>query len=146
MTNYATTTDVVSVGLQQNVIARLAPSQIAACLTEASSEADGHFRGRWGYNMVPLLQWDALITGAVARLAAFKMVVVSGINVDGNDYKLARVMFDDAMNTFNEIQRQQLHPIVTLANGALPGQQQPKVVSFSVINLANGAKARNRGW
>lgn len=146
MTNYASVTDVVSVGLQANVLSRLQPSQQLACIVDASSEADAHFRGRWGYTMVPLLAWDALITGAVARLAAFKMICVSGINPDSVDYKIGRQLFDDAMETLNDIQRQQLHPNVTLANGALPGQQQPNVVSYSVVNLATGGTASNRGW
>jgi hypothetical protein len=145
-TNYATQNDVVSVGLQANVLARCQPSQVAACLKEAADEADGHFRGRWGYTAVPLLAWDSAVTGATARLAAFKIVCVAGINPDSQDYKLARQMFADAMEFFNAVQRQQMHPNVTLASGALPGQQQPNVVSFSVVNLATGGTAPNRGW
>ena len=146
MTLYAQVSDVVSVGMQANVVARLQPSQQQACLADASSEGDAHFRGRWGYDNVPLLAWDPVITGAVARVAAYRMVLVAGINVDSADYKLAEKLYASGRETFDMIQRQQLHPIVTLANGQLPGQQQPRVISFSVINLATGAKAARRGW
>jgi len=148
MAVYATTQDLVNLGVQPNVIAKLAPSQVAAILQSASDEADSFGRGRWGYNALPLLAWDTGWTRAVAKLAAFEVIRVGGVNPESQDYKLARIGWDDAREYFNGVQRQQVHPQVTLAPAgtALPGQQQPFVMTSSVVNVATGARARNRGW
>ena len=145
-TLYASTTDVVSVGLQANVLARALPSQVTACLIEASDEADGYMRGRWGMSAVPLLVWDNSIRGNVARMAAFKIVNVISINPDSDDYKRADKMRAMAEDFFDEVQRQQRHPLVTLASGQPPGQQQPGISTVSVVNLATGGTQANRGW
>jgi hypothetical protein len=147
---YATIQDLVNLGVQPAVLGRLAPTQITALLQSASDKADGYGRARWGYSAMPLVTWDTDWTANVAKLAAYEVHRVAGVNPESNDFKLAKIGLEDAEKYFDKVQRQQMHPLVTLGPAgsavALPGQQQPMVMSSSVVNLATGARCRNRGW
>jgi len=128
--------------LQSNLLDR----QVTAVCQAASDEADGHFRGRWGYSAVPLLTWDSSITLNVARRSAYLLMLIRGMKPGGEDFKILSVVNAEALAFFNAVQRQQIHPLVTLANNTAPGGVQPSVITSSVVNLANGGSRRNRGW
>jgi hypothetical protein len=147
---YATQQDLINYGVQPQVLGRLQPSQINAILQSASDKADGYGRARWGYTACPLVTWDTDWTANVTKLAAYEIHGVAGTNPESADFKLAKIRLADAEAYFDKVQRQQIHPLVTLGPAgsavALPGQQQPLVMSSSVVDLANGRRARNRGW
>ncbi len=147
---YASIQDLVNLGVQPQVLGRLQPSQITAILQSCSDRADGYGRARWGYTSCPLVTWDTDWTANVAKLAAYEVHGVAGTNPESNDFKLATLRKSEAEKYFSDVQHQHIHPLVTLgpAGGgvALPGQQQPLVMSSSVVDLASGRRARSRRW
>jgi len=143
---YASQADLLLVGLPQTAVGTLGATTIAAALQNASDFADGFFRARWGTNAVPLLAWDTEVTEAVAKIAAYRLMRQRGFNAAAGADKGFREGYDDAVDWLDRVQRQQAHPHVTLAATSQPGTPQPKVVSSSVVNLANGRRAPNRGW
>ena len=146
MTVYAAPTDVFNIAIPQQAVAQLTAAQQNQCCQAASDTCDDHFRGRWGYDAVPLLQWDQSVTLASARIAAFLMVNVRGYRGDASADKLFKTFYDIAMDWLGAVQRQQSHPLVTLANNMSVGGAQPIVTSFSVVDLSTGATASSRGW
>lgn len=142
---YASQTDLTNVGLPANALATLTTQQISAALQSASDRADAAFRARYGINSVPLVTVDSTIVQAVAKMAAYELMVVRGMKPGGPDWELFKTRYDDAIAYLDRIQRQQAHPLVTLAGGA-SAPQQPNLASSSVVNLSNGASGTNRGW
>lgn len=142
---YATQTDLTTVGLPTNALGPITAAQITAALQNASDRADASFRARYGPTAVPLVLWDSTITQAVAKVAAFELMVIRGMKPGGPDWELFRSRYDDAIEYFDRIQRQQAHPQVTLAGGAT-APQQPNLTSTSVVDLSSGATASKRGW
>lgn len=117
-----------------------------ACQT-AGDFSDSFFRGRWGYTAVPLLAWDTFITRANAQIAAFWLMRgPRGLKPDSPEFAILKSEYDEAVKFLNDVQRQQAHPLVTLANANAPGGVQPNLITGSVVNLSSGAVARNRGW
>jgi hypothetical protein len=143
---YCAGSDILNLALPINTLQPLTQSQILAVCQAASDFADGFFRGRWGYSAVPLLAWDTSVTEAVAKVAAFRLMRLRGINTKSPDWPFYQGIYQEALDWLDKVQRQQAHPNVSLANAALPGQQQPKIVTSSVVDLSTGATARNRGW
>lgn len=142
---YATQTDLTNVGLPAVALGNLTTPQILAALQNASDLADASFRARYGATAVPLVTWDSTITQAVAKIAAFELLVVRGHKPGGPDYNLFRQRYDDGVAFLQAVQRQQAHPLVTLAGNAT-ARQEPSLSSSSVVDLAGGGRAPNRGW
>lgn len=142
---YATQTDLTNVGVPAQAITPLTQAQINAALDNASTFADSFFRARWGTNAVPLQAWDSAVTEAVAKIAAFRLLKVRGYSPGSGADRQFREGYDDAVAWLEKVQRQQAHPLVTLASNATP-TVQPNLVSGSVIDLSNGARGTNRGW
>lgn len=142
---YASQQDLVNVGLPQVAIGNLSAPQINAELQSASDIADAYFRARYGTDAVPLAVWDSSITTAVAKIAAFELMVIRGMKPGGPDFALFRTRYEDAVEYLNKIQRQQAHPKVTLA-GSAQAPAQPAITTSSVVNLSNGSTATKRGW
>lgn len=142
---YAQQTDLVNVGLPQTALVDLQPTQIAAQLQAASDFADSFFAARYGRANVPLQAWDSSVTLAVARVAVWYLMTTRGIQSGSSDFDTFRLGFTDAETWLNKVQRQQAHPLVTLAGGAV-APQQPNLVSSSVVSIASGRRAPNRGW
>lgn len=148
---YAQQSDLFALGLPQAAMGSgsnpsVVPSAtIDEALASAASEMDSCFRGRWGMNAVPLLQWDLSVTRCNARMAAYDIMVTRGFSSDADANRDLRKRYDDAIEWLNKVQRQQAHPLVTLATGQ-PGIQQPNLVSTSVVNVVSGATGPNRGW
>lgn len=142
---YASSSDLTNIGLPATALGNLTAGQIAAALQNASDRADASFRARYGATAVPLVAWDSTITQAVAKIATFELMVVRGMKPGGPDWELFRGRYNDAIEYLNAIQRQQAHPLVTLAGGAT-APNQPNLVSSSVVDLSSGATASKRGW
>jgi hypothetical protein len=142
---YASPTDLTNVGLPQTALGGVWSIQIAAQLQAASDFADTFFAARWGRSNVPLIQWDTAVTLAVARVAVWYLMTTRGMKPGAPDWQIFRTGYEDSVDWFNKVQRQQAHPLVTLAGGAT-APQQPNLVSSSVISIASGRRAPNRGW
>jgi phage gp36-like protein len=143
---YASQTDLANVGLSTNALGQLSQAQINATLQSASDYADTFFRARYGQAAVPFTQWDTSVTEAVAKIAAYRLVCLRGFNPNSAADLNFRVQNNDAVAWLNSVQRQQAHPLVTVAVANQPGSVQPNLNSFSVVNLANGGRAPTRGW
>lgn len=144
---YASQLDLQAVGMPPQAFGQISQAQIAAALQNASDYVDSFLRARYGMASVPLLAWDSTITKATAKVAAYYLIVDGrGINPNSTDWTIVRTGYEDSVEYLNRIQRQQAHPNLTLAATGLPGSIQPNVVSSSVVNLASGGRASNRGW
>ena len=144
---YASTQDLLEVGMPQQALGQLSPAQIAAQLQAASNKLDEGFRGRYGNGPSPLLlEWDTSITEAVAQIAAYKLMKIRGYDPDSGADTTFRDGYNDAMTFIGAVQRQQAHPVVTVAGTPLAGAQQPNLISSSVIDVMSGCRAPNRGW
>lgn len=143
---YCTGQDIINLALPVGNLAPLLPIQVSAICDAVGTFADAFFRGRWGYAAVPLVTWDSSITYATAQISAFRIMIVRGLKPDASDWKIYKAANDEGMDFLNKVQRQQMHPLVTLANGNAPGGQQPNVISSSVVDLSSGGTAANRGW
>ena len=143
---YAAMADVYNLGVPAQAVGFLSTTQQTAILQASSDYADGFFRARWGSTAVPLVSWDAAVTEAVAKIAAYRMIRVRGFKSNASADGELRQAHDDAVNWLHLVQRQQAHPLVTLANANAPGAIQPNLVSSSVVNVLTGATGKNRGW
>jgi hypothetical protein len=144
---YASQADLLTVGMPAQALGQLSPAQIGGALQNASDKLDEGFRGRYGNGPSPLLlTWDSSITEAVAAIAAYKLMKVRGFDPDSGADSTFRDGYNDAMIFIGNVQRQQAHPVVTVAGTPLPGAVQPNLISSSVIDLASGRRAPNRGW
>lgn len=142
---YATSTDLTNLGLPASALATLTPAQISATLQAASDFADTFFRARWGANSVPLLAWDTSVTEAVARIATLRLLRIRGYSPSSTADQRFQLGYDEAVDWLNKVQRQQAHPLVTLAQNAV-APVSPQLISSSVVNLASGKTSGNRGW
>ncbi len=143
---YCTGQDVINLALPVRSLSPLVQPQIVAVCQAVSDLADGKMVGRYGYGALPLLAWDTAITEACAKMAAFRLMRLRGMKPDSEDWKIFKSASDEGVDYFDMVQRQQMHPRVTLANGNEPGSIQPTVLSSSVVDLATGRSAPNRGW
>jgi phage gp36-like protein len=147
---YCSGSDIIALALPiaaLRTIASVGSDPVARACQTAGDYSDAFFRGRWGYTAVPLLTWDTSITRANAQIAAYWLMRgPRGLDPSGKEYQLLRDEYKEAVDYLDKIQRQQAHPLVTLSNANAPGAVQPNLVTSSVVNLSNGAVARNRGW
>jgi phage gp36-like protein len=144
---YASQTDLASAGFPVQAWGQLTPTQINTALQNASDKLDTYFRGRYGDGPSPLLlTWDSEVTQTVAKIAAYYAVVMRGFDPSSGMDSLFKLNHDDAITWCRDVQRQQAHPVVTVAGTPLAGSVQPNLVSSSVVNLATGCRAPNRGW
>jgi hypothetical protein len=143
--SYAQQSDLLNVGLPQAALVDLLTPQIAAQLQAGSDFCDTFFAARWGRANVPLATWDSSVTLANARVTVWYLMTTRGIQSGSPDWDIFRTGYTDAVEWLNKVQRQQAHPLVTLAGGGL-APQQPNLVSSSVVSIASGRRAPNRGW
>lgn len=87
---YATEAELTSLALPTGALRGVGSVDIAAVLEEASQEADSYLRARYA---VPLTSWGQDLTGAVCRLAAWRLLVRRGLDPDSSAYQAAQ---DDA--------------------------------------------------
>lgn len=143
---YAVKQDIVNVGFPATGFGSITDAQVSAILQDVSDRMDGYFRGRWGMTAVPLVAWDSTVRGMCARIGAFEVACVRGFNAANRADVQLKDREREAWEWCDKVQRQQIHPLVTLANANAPGAVQPNLVSSSVVNLSSGGTARNRGW
>lgn len=148
---YATQTDLTNSGFPPSALGNLTSGQINACLQQASDMADSYFRARWGTAAVPLLVWDTSVTNAVVKIAALLVLRTRGYAAQSLADSNFQKGYDEAVQWLRDVQRQQAHPSVTLANESAGPSissrlQQPSVSSVSVVDLSTGSTAPNRGW
>lgn len=144
-TSYADpSVDLVRHGAPASALAPLTPDQKTAACEEASREVDARVGGRYGVDALPFVTWDTTITGITARIATYRLLSVRGFNPAAAQDQLVVKNYDDAIKDCEKIQKQQLHPSVTL-RAVSRGADQPKVISSSVVD-ARGRTASNRGW
>ena len=91
MTRYATTTNLVRLGIRAEALSGVATAVQEEALDAASAVADGYLRAR-GY-VLPITAWSADLTRAVAILAAFDLLVTRGFDpqAGADDVLLRRV-------------------------------------------------------
>jgi hypothetical protein len=143
---YAQQSDLLALVIRPQNLQPLTMGNVQPILQTVSDDMDGHFRGRWGYSAVPLIAWDSSITYYAAIESTVRLYELRGVSPKSEDDKWLEKWHKRWENFCNAVQRQQAHPLVTLANGTAPGGAQPIVTSSSVVNLANGASGPNRGW
>lgn len=144
-TPYASLADLYAIGVPQQAVQSYT-SQATANLLKASGLADTYFRARWGSHAVPLLAWDDSVTDAVAKIAAYWTLRVRGFAANNAGDRDFREGYEDAVRWLEKVQKQQAHPVVTLAATNQPGSVQPRVISTSVVDLSNGRRDSSRGW
>lgn len=148
---YATQSDLFALGLPQAAMGSAGnPSVVPSASIDAALAAqavymDSFFRARYGQLAVPFLAWDLSVTLCNCQLAAYDIMVVRGFSSDADANKDLLKRYDRAVTWLDKVQRQQAHPLVTLANGQT-APQQPNMVSSSVVNVVSGASGPNRGW
>ena len=143
---YADITDLPLYGVPQTALQSIPDALLTAQLQSASDYADSFFRARWGTASVPLVAWDTAVREAVAKIAAYRLIRVRGFRPGSGSDSEIRKGHDDAVAWLDRVQRQQAHPLVTLAAVHQPGTPQPNFTSTSVVDLSNGRAAPNRGW
>jgi phage gp36-like protein len=143
---YATQADLLTYGFPSSALGTLTVQQITTQLQSASEFADSFFRARWGATAVPLVAWDSTVTEAVAKIAALRLLKVRGYSPNSTADQQFRQGYDDAIEWLDKVQRQQAHPLVTLASTGVAGSVQPQVVSSSVVDVSSGRSSGNRGW
>jgi phage gp36-like protein len=144
---YAALSDFFTYGMPSQAQGQITNAQILAALQDASDELDGYFRGRFGDGPSPLLlAWDTQVTKAVCKIAAYNVISVRGYDPTSSSDVSFKTNRDEAIFWCEKVQRQQAHPIVTVAGTPLAGSVQPNLISSSVVNLATGARAPQRGW
>lgn len=141
---YALLTDIPIYGLPATALGNLTTTQQQAALDTAAGTVDEHIAGRYSMPLQPPI--PLIFTELTVVIATWRMMQVRGTNPDSTDYKMFRTRYLDAMDTLGKIQRQALHPIVTQSSTAPAEGSQPTVLSSSVISMATGATAPNRGW
>jgi phage gp36-like protein len=109
----------------------------------AAGVVDSMLRGRYALPLQAPIPPEVI--GWWGKIAAWNLLVIRGFNASNPGDAAVRANFTDAMKELGEVQRQARHPNV------IPAQQdsthqQPMIISSSVVNLANGCTAPNRGW
>ena len=144
MSQYGTTTDLVNYGLPATALGSLSATQQNDALVAASGVVDSYYGGRYA---LPLTAWDVPTTQATCKIAAwFLLSSTRGFNPAAGGDQAVRAGYEDAMRWLRDVQKQQAHPAVTPASNQIPNYNQPFVNSSSVVNVANGCTATNRGW
>ena len=101
MTRYATTTNLVRLGIRAEALSGVATAVQEEALDAASAVADGYLRAR-GY-VLPITAWSADLTRAVAILAAFDLLVTRGFDpARGND-QVMQLRYEQAIAWFRDV-------------------------------------------
>ena len=144
MTQYAQISDLTTYGLPAVAIGpNLSPTTLNGILTAVSTKMDSYFRGRYA---LPFVTFDVDVVECCAKIAAFEVLRIRGYDPENAGDKAVKDGHDEAIKWLDKVQRQQAHPNVTPQPSQSPTYQQPFVQSQSVVNVATGQTAPNRGW
>jgi phage gp36-like protein len=144
---YASLSDLTTFGAPATALntPQLTPAIQTGALIAASAVMDTYFTGRYGSQM-PFTAWGVELNDCCARIAVYQLLSVRGFNPASAADINIRNRYLDAIDWLNKVQRQAIHPNVTPTQNASPQTTQPLVISSSVINVATGGVAANRGW
>ncbi len=145
-TAYVLRSELPRYGAPANALVSIDTAVQDAVCEEVSRRIDSYVRARYGNDSLPFLVWDTLITSIAARLAVYELLVTRGYNpAAGSDPNIER-RYLYAVQECEKIQKQQLHPIVTLQTTQIVAKaQQPTIITSSVV-AQGGQTARTRGW
>lgn len=145
MSIYASLAQLYVHGAPQRAFGSISDADKEAALEAASETIDTYFRGRFP---LPLVTWDHSVVENTCKIAAYELISgARGYNpAAGADTSLLD-RYNQAISWCVKVQKQQAHPNVTASVAdTTPRHTQPMVMSSSVVNLATGQTAKNRGW
>lgn len=147
MSQYATIEQFWNFGIPETARGQITDDEVTAALVAASSTCDGYFRGRYGQESTPLISWGEEVSRWVCWIAAYDLMSgPRGYNpAAGADVNL-RERYDLAIGYLAQTQRQAYHPTLEPRDATGTQETQPLILSSSVVNLASGRHAANRGW
>jgi phage gp36-like protein len=124
---YATVSDLTTYSLPSAAVASLSNSLLQAQLDAASSVADGYLRARYSLPLLPPYPADLVIQ--VCNYAAYTIMALRGYNQDaGVDIQIQQ-RYLTAIQWFESVERQRIHPAVIETPVAAPKYQFPQVAT-----------------
>jgi phage gp36-like protein len=142
--SYASLSDLTTFGLPATAIGpNFNTSQQQAFLDSASGEMDQFLGGRYS---LPLVTWPNTFAQYCSVIAAYHLLVTRGYNPAAGADPNFENRYKWALEQLRLIQNQQLHPVVTPTAASVAAVSQPFVFSSSVVDVATGCTAPNRGW
>jgi phage gp36-like protein len=131
-TAYVTPAQLPAYGLNPNAIQKVSQAEQLAACAAASATADSYFRGRYP---LPFLTFDVDIVLRVAHVAIWLLLSNRGRDPGaGYDDQIDK-RYEEAIAWFGGVQRQAVHPNVTLSQVKPPQYSFPAVIT-----------SRQRGW
>lgn len=124
MASYADQNDLASFGINTLATQNIPSGTLDAELEAASRQADDYMRAR--YNL-PLLTWPSSISMNVCYIAARNILATRGYNADAGSDSQIEIRYAQAIEYFQGIERQRIHPDVTQTPIAAPAYQLPQV-------------------
>lgn len=139
---YASTADLIALGLPATALGKLPPATVTAALGAATKRVDSYLRGRYA---LPLTAWGSEITQATAVIAAFELMTVRGMGMSDGADALMLERYRMTIGWLEDVQKKAAHPDVTPQASQSPTYDMPIVITSSVVTMG-GARATNRGW
>jgi hypothetical protein len=127
-----TTTDLYKYGLNQTATIGLDPLVLQAEIDASCSWADSKMRGRYPLPILGSIAggvgvYDPAIIMHICYHAAFNVMTARGFNPDGGSDTNYKTRYEIALDWFDGVQRQRVHPDVMLSPTAPPSYQLPTV-------------------
>lgn len=94
MAAYATMEDLTTLGVPAKALASMAAADITRAITAASGVVDSYIGSR--YNL-PLVRWDASVSAATAKIAAYTLLTTRGYSAGTQDSEQFRLGYTDAI-------------------------------------------------
>jgi phage gp36-like protein len=146
MASYASPADFQNYGLLTAALKSLTNAQVVAALNEASDEVDSYLAARYP---LPLVAWGTTITKAACVIASWNLLSLRGFDPNNGIDQAVKMRYDDQIAWLTRVQKQMAHPQgieTTPSPSDSPQFLQPTVYSGSMVGIAYGNTARNRGW
>lgn len=124
---YATVSDLTTYSLPAAAVASLPNSLLQAQLDAASAVADGYLRARYSLPLLVPYPQDLVIQ--VCNYAAFTIMALRGYNQDAGADIQIRDRYLTAIEWFQSVERQRIHPAVIETPIASPKYQFPQVAT-----------------
>lgn len=126
MSQYIVPSDIATYGVNGAALTGIPfAEQVAACVA-VSAEADASFRAR--YNL-PLVSWGNDVRAALARIAAYELLVLRGFNPElGADSNLA-MRAEQARMWLRAVARQEQHPDVEASPPQVTAYDEPRIIT-----------------
>ena len=132
MSQYVTPAELTLYGANAFAIQKISnDEQVAACVA-ASTSMDSYFRGRYP---LPFLTFDVDIKMRAAHIATWLLLSQRGRDPGAGYDDQIDERYKEAIKWCEGVQRQSIHPNVTISNPNPPSYQLPAVIT-----------SRQRGW